>query len=64
MCGKEALEGSCGCLECSLLFACVASRCLGFVERGFGGLEGTEDLEEGEKVFACSCCEAVESMSD
>ena len=64
MTGKEGLEGACSCFEVCCLLCCIPSFCFGLVKRPFGGLKGTKDLEEGEEVFACSCCKAVEGVTD
>lgn len=64
MTGEEGLEWCCRCLEGCYFFGCVASCSRGFVEQSFGGLERTEDLEEGQKVFACTGCKPVEGVAN
>ena len=50
---QKSLEGRCGCFEVCCFLDRIASYSFGFVERGFGSLKGTEDLEEGKKVLSC-----------
>mgnify|MGYP004519913305 CR=1 FL=1 len=62
--GEEGLKRACSCFEIHCFLGDVASCGFGLVKRGFGGLEGTEDLEEGEEVFPCASCEAIKGVAD
>lgn len=64
MAGEETLESCSGYLESCKFFGRVASSGYGFVKQSFRGLEGAEDLEEGQEIFTCSRCKSIEAVVD